>query len=71
MSASTEVKLDALPYFDQEYDQPGAREAVSHERQRKFSIPVNAHHALGHAPGWRRDEALQAYKELFRVFAAT
>ena len=25
-----EVKLDALPYFDQEYDQPGARETVNY-----------------------------------------
>lgn len=29
MSVVSEVKLDALPYFDQGYDDPGVREAVS------------------------------------------
>lgn len=29
MMASGEVKLDALPYFDKGYDEPGVREAVS------------------------------------------
>ena len=29
MSVVSEIKLDALPYFDQGYDDPGVREAVS------------------------------------------
>ena len=40
--ASGEVKLDALPYFDKGYDDPGVREAVSADKQ--LIIPFNAHH---------------------------
>ena len=36
MTSEKEVVVDALPYFDQGYDDPGVREAVCYILQIKF-----------------------------------
>ena len=65
---ASEVQLDALPYVDQGYDEPGVREAVSETPSlslQSSSVCVCA----GDASGGGRDEALQTYQELPRVSA--
>ena len=59
-----DVKLDALPYVDQGYDEPGIREAVSAKLAISFSFNLNM---VGNETSRRRNEEVQADEELLRV----
>lgn len=67
MAQSHEVVVDALPYIDQGYDEPGVREAVSVvERIIKFYVLrlMGWMHVSGTGYGGGGDSAVSSYEKL-------